>query len=285
MIDLYERFKLSVPYINDNLINSLNIIFSSNEEKMKILRNELIKSEYIGDILTTYNMSTSLVSKNNFDALLSRIFSCARSKRLKLEHPYFLGVIESKSEILNKILEDPNAYYGRWTSPREDYIAVIESAFISGKSIPSDAFYLRYSAKKDYLNDFDLSLLRSIAKHDISCLRSAAESNTFIKKYSSEYRSLIYNLICAYGEINNKVTKNIVSENCSCAIKGVDSLIRYKDRQKKDLNEIFTILVKVKTDEAKRHLASHIPKEYLAFMLTSNDRETINIIAKRMGEE
>ena len=288
MIDLYCSMKNSRgdTRANQMLHHALSDIFHSNRRltdaglNPEELRKMLFDSGFLGEIIFEGRQGTD---PEGWGETLSLVFLYARDNGINLLSDSFFEAWIGQSG--KRLIEDINSsrYSNYWQRPSPEYVAVIESGFISGSANPAIIFKDRYSRiKRTYINNFDVELIKSIAIRNSEVMIQTVEDTEFVKNVSYTIRAKIYSSLAECGKLSKKAARKIRSDSSEEASDAGVRAIAANLKKFDNAAEILSQVMDTKHYSSAKSLAESVPKEYLPFMAVCQDQRIRELVVARM---
>ena len=287
MKNLYEVTKegWGFPRANQLVLDAICSVFFERgkvAEATENLRKQIILSGVAGEVIFA---DFSPTNREHSGQLISKIFeySIDYGIDLSLDTAFAKWKQDNSSRLMTAISE--GAYNSYWSRLPPEYIGMIEAGFDCGGADPEKIFKLRYSRNKSsYSSQFDMALLRAIARRSTTGMIQAVEDTEFYSRFSYQIRSQIYISLALVGKLSAKAARRIRSdsseESSDHGVKAIgDNIAKFPNAA-----EVLSQVMDTKHDNSAMYLARTIPVEYLPFMAVCQNQRVRELVVNRMQQ-
>ena len=287
MKNLYEVTKSvwGLARANQLVLDAISSIFYDRgklSQETEDLKKQVILSGVAGEVIFA---DFAPINREAWGQLISKIFEYSIDSKINLsDDPKFFDWKQSNSTRLMVSIEE-GAFSNYWGRLPYDYIGMIEAGFDCGGADPEKIFKRRYSRNKSaYKSQFDIALLRAIARRSTNGMIQAVEDTEFYSRLSYQIRSEVYISLASVGKLTAKAARRIRSDSSEEAsefgVKAIaDNITKFSNAA-----EVLSQVMDTKHHQSAMYLAKTIPVEYLPFMAVCQNQSVREVVVNRMQQ-
>jgi len=289
MTNLYDVVTKSWGSAKSNqlILDAIYDVFSAKKKSSIFfhaegMKDDIISSGVAGEIIFA---DFAPYNRDVWGELISIIFAYSIRTGIDLtSDPNFNNWIRGNGDRLNKMINE-GACSSYWNRAPAEFIGIIEAGFITGVSNPEVIFKARFHRNKtSYKSQFDIELLRAIARRSTTGMIQSVEDQDFGSRLSHPIRGEIFASLASVGCLTKKAARKIRSDSSEEAseigIKAIaDNITKFKNAA-----EVLSQVMDTRHTNSAIYLARTIPREYLPFMAVCQNQAVRELVVNRMQE-